>query len=108
MFKEKVQSKYLIVANKNLASWHGKPFWIGIFNTLDEKIEDVYTYEQAKEVDFHHSMYMKQKFVEGIDNGILIAFWIMPEGINTNVDGKKSKINSLKSKILEQIKIKSK
>ncbi len=43
-----------------------KIFWIGAVNLLDGYIEEVYTYETAKNADFHHSFYFSQNAIRKI------------------------------------------
>jgi len=53
-----------VVAPQNRGKFKGKPFWIGVVNNLDGKIEDVYDYETAEAADFHHSNYMNPELTD--------------------------------------------
>jgi N12 class adenine-specific DNA methylase len=67
-------------AVKNPATFKGKPFWIGMASTQDGQIEEVHTYEEAEDHDFHHSLYFSPGRVERADEGDLAIFWLDDKG----------------------------
>jgi hypothetical protein len=73
-----------VVAPQNRGKFKGKPFWIGVVNNLDGKIEDVYDYETAKSTDFHHSKYMNPELIPSImswsDDSPMKVFWFNDNG----------------------------
>lgn len=52
------------------------PFWIGTVNTLDGEIEEIHTYEEAQQHDFHHSYYFSNSQIEKIDQEECMVFWV--------------------------------
>lgn len=60
----------------------GKKFWIGCANILDGFIEEVHTYEEAENYDFHHSFYFSKNMLEKIDNEECMVFWVEGSGVN--------------------------
>jgi len=66
--------------NKNVGSFRGKPFYIGVFDTRDGHVLATYTYEKAAENDFHHNFYVADRYLDAIDNGEAALFWMNPDG----------------------------
>jgi hypothetical protein len=60
----------------NRGIYNNKRFWIGCVSLLDGRIEEVYTYEQAKVVDFHHTRYFSVTACEKFNNYESAIFWI--------------------------------
>lgn len=58
------------------------PFWIGSVNVLDGYIEEVHTYEEAVENDFHHSFYFSSSQAEKIGQEECMVFWINDHTLN--------------------------
>lgn len=54
--------------------WFCKCFWY--------LIEEVYTYEEAENEDFHHSFYFSISQLEKIENEECMVFWVNNNGIN--------------------------
>jgi hypothetical protein len=103
MFRTIVQQRYRITAaNQNFGIWKGKRFWIGVADTRDGVIEAVYTYEEAADYDFHHSMYMKENIAEKINNGTAIYFYFDKQGKLEFADPMSAR---MKQKIWEQIDV---
>ena len=67
--------------NRGILKRTRKPFWIGTINVMDGEIEEVHTYEEARDNDFHHSFYFSQPQVEKMTDGEVMIFWIAPYGI---------------------------
>lgn len=63
-------------SNGNTATFKGRPFWSGSVSLLDGVIEEVHTYKQAENSDFHHSMYFSPGQVEKMANGENAFFWV--------------------------------
>ncbi len=80
---------------------HNKRFWIGAVDILDGYITEVYTYEKAKEHDFHHTLYFSASTQEKIDHDESLIFWIM----NGDVHSWEKIESTLKQKIRDQITI---
>ena len=64
-----------ISKDKNPVTWKGIPFWIGIFDSTDGEIIDTWTFETARDCDFHHSFYMNIEYLDKIKDGEYIVFW---------------------------------
>jgi len=67
-------------AGRDLATWRGRPIWIGAYDALDGKILEAYSYAQARQHDFHHSMYFSPEVTRAIAEGAAGVFWIEPTG----------------------------
>ena len=77
--------------NKNIGSYKGKPFYIGVFDTRDGHVLATYTYEKAAENDFHHNFYVADRYLDAIDNGEAALFWMNSDGsIETEWTGGKA------------------
>ena len=73
---KKVEQQSVTASTKNTATWKGKPFWIGVADAVDGKIQAVYTYETAAGSDFHHSHYMDTHLQDKITDGSYVVFWM--------------------------------
>lgn len=60
----------------NGAIFNGKEFWIGSVNNKDGTIEEVHTYEEAEQQDFHHSFYFSETQLGKISNDECSVFWV--------------------------------
>lgn len=96
--------------DKDGATWEDKEFWIGCASSIDGKIEEVHTFEEAEANDFHHSFYFSKEAQDRMKNGESEIFWI-DDG---KIDGlgmwrdtflEESEISRLSKLILEQITI---
>jgi hypothetical protein len=67
--------------NRGVLKRTGELFWIGTVNVYDGEIEEVHSYEEARNDDFHHSYYFSQPQIEKMTNGEVMIFWIAPHGI---------------------------
>lgn len=75
-FNEDGTVKYSLANDGNGATFKGRPFWSGSVSLLDGVIEEVHTYKQAENADFHHSMYFSPGQVEKMANGENGFFWV--------------------------------
>jgi hypothetical protein len=89
---------------KNPAKWKGKPFWIGIVDTLDGKVIKTWTYQKAESYDFHHSFYMGYNYLEKIKNEEYKVFWLT-SGNEIGIESWDDLSYELKLKIRKQIEI---
>ena len=69
-----------MASTRNNALFKGKPIWCGSASLLDGYIEEVHTYEDARNEDFHHSLYFSIPQAEKISNGENTFFWIEDDG----------------------------
>ena len=76
---------------KNVGVFDGRAVWIGMADVLDGKVIDAYTYEQAKEGDFHHNNYMSPKLLAGEKRGKYATFFISRGKVEGNWRDKLSK-----------------
>lgn len=60
----------------NGATFNGKPFWSGSVSLLDGMIEEVHSYAEAENSDFHHSMYFSANQIEKMANGENAFFFV--------------------------------
>ena len=93
--------------NKNIGSYKGKPFYIGVFDTRDGHILATYTYETAEDNDWHHSFYVADRYLEAIDNGEAALFWMNSDGsIETEWTGGRASpqiVRTIQSQLDEKI-----
>ena len=75
--------------------------WCGCANPLDGYVEEVHSYAEAQNADFHHSLYFSVEAAERINNGESVFFWI-DNGI-LNADWRESISEKLKRKIKENL-----
>jgi len=68
--------KTILSEGNNGALYHNKPFWIGSVSLLDGEIEEVHTFEEAEDCDFHHTFVFSSPQVEKINNEENAIFWI--------------------------------
>lgn len=85
----------------NEATFKGQPFWCGVVNSIDGIIEEVHTYEEARDNDFHHSFYFTDKGLDAFTEKYGEFFWI--EGGKVMTYSPDSLSPKIKNKILEQI-----
>lgn len=99
----KSPSKRLIAAKKgNTATWNGKPFWSGAVSVLDGQIEEVHSYKEAEEVDFHHSFYFSPESQELMRSEESAFFCVYSDGsILVNATGR-NKLSEDQKRGLEQ------
>jgi hypothetical protein len=71
------ENKNIRLHNTAILLKNKAPFWIGSVNILDGEIEEVHTFDEAQEHDFHHSFYFSQNQVEKIDQEECMIFWIL-------------------------------
>lgn len=57
--------------------WRGRAAWSGVAD-LDGTIKQVVSYRTARSWDFHHSFYLKQEYIDMLEDGELI-FWYVNE-----------------------------
>ena len=93
-------------SDRDTASFNGKPFWSGSVSLLDGVIEEVHSFAEAEDADFHHSMYFSQAQLEKMENGDNAFFWVE----NGKVQGnwRESVPKDIINKIEEQITIDTK
>lgn len=88
----------------NAGVFKGRRFFCGAFNPLDGYIEELHTWEEAKEWNFHHSLYFTPDVAEGINHEELVFFWVDREtgelGLWWRTDG-----TQYEPAIMEQIDI---
>jgi hypothetical protein len=73
-----------LTSSKNNATFKGRPFWSGAFDTLDGHIIEVHSYERAEKADFHHSHYFSAKAINLMDERGAAFFWVDDKGnVNT-------------------------
>lgn len=89
---------------KNLYTFKGKPFWSGAYDILDGHVYEVHTYEEAEEVDFHHSMYFSRKAVVKMAKEEWGFFWVDKSGLNTYWRNGEDAPPKIQKAILTQIK----
>jgi hypothetical protein len=90
--------------NRGVLKRTGKLFWIGTVNVYDGEIEEVHTYEEARNNDFHHHFYFSSAQVEKMVEGNVMIFWINADGIQAEwTMGKASP--DIVNKIRKQIEI---
>lgn len=83
-----------------------KPFWIGSVNLIDGYIEEVHTYEEAAEHDFHHSFYFSLEQQRLLSDGspselrppTCMLFWF-----NGKIDGNETIPRNIMEEIEKQI-----
>lgn len=93
--------------NRGILKRTREEFWIGTVNVFDGEIEEVHTYEQARDNDFHHSFYFSEPQQEKMINHECMIFWINADGIQAEwTMGKASP--DIVNKIKEQITFKMK
>jgi hypothetical protein len=88
--------------NRGILKRTGEEFWIGTVNVLDGEIEEVHTYEKAKNNDFHHHFYFSISQLDKMNEKECMIFWISPNGIEAEwTMGKASPdiINKIKQQI---------
>ncbi len=56
------------------AKYNNKPVWSGLFNLLDNTIEESHPFSEARSNDFHHSFYFKHP--EKLDDDNNVFFYI--------------------------------
>ena len=97
----------------NTFIFKGKKCWSGAVNTLDGTIEEVHSYKEAKEYDFHHSFYFSDEQIDKMEEGLSCFFMVFPDHtimVNAmsrfNPEDRDIKLDEdfLKSRIKEQIK----
>lgn len=66
-----------------IARYKGKPLWSGLINVLDNHIEEVHPFSEARNQDFHHSFYVSPAGIEKMNNDEAQFFWI-----DRDADGK--------------------
>lgn len=93
-------------SDRDTATFNGKPFWSGSVSLLDGVIEEVHSFSEAEDADFHHSMYFSQAQIEKMENGENAFFWVENGSINGN--WRESIPQSIIDKIREQIVIDAK
>lgn len=81
----------------------GERFWIGSANVYDGEIEEVHTYEKAKDNDFHHSFYFSEGQLEKIKDEECMIFWVDSDGFHGEWTHGKIPTNII-SEIQKQIK----
>lgn len=88
----------------NPVSWHGKPFWIGIFDYLDGEIIATWNFETAENAGFHHNFYMDQEYLDKISNDEYGIFWFNSKN-DCEIDNRdlKKHDNDLVKKIKSQL-----
>lgn len=90
--------------NRGVLKRTGEEFWIGTVNVYDGEIEEVHTYEEARNNDFHHHFYFSPAQVEKMIARECMIFWINANGIQAEwTMGKASP--DIVNKIKEQIEI---
>ena len=90
--------------NRGVLKRTGEPFWIGTVNVMDGEIEEIHTYEEARDNDFHHSFYFSQPQQEKMTDGEVMIFWIAPYGIEAEWTMGKASPNLI-HKIKQQIEM---
>ena len=63
----------------NTASFNGKAFWSGSVSLIDGVIEEVHTYAEAENADFHHTLYFSPEQIDKMD-GEENAFFCVDKG----------------------------
>lgn len=61
----------------------GRIIWSGCACAIDGYVEEVHTYEEAENADFHHSLYFSIEAAERINNEESVFFWIEKGRIET-------------------------
>lgn len=91
----------------------GKKAWSGAVNTLDGTIEEIHTYKQAKNADFHHSFYFSDEQLDKMSEGESCFFCVSANHtimidttnrFNSRGDEIELREDYLKDRIKEQIK----
>ena len=97
----------------NTFIFKGKKCWSGAVNTLDGTIEEVHSYKEAQEYDFHHSFYFSDEQIDKMEEGLSCFFMVFPDHtimVNAmsrfNPEDRDIKLDEdfLKRRIKEQIK----
>ena len=87
----------------NTALFDGKPFWSGSVNLTDGTIEEVHTYEEAEDADFHHSLYFSPQQVEKMSDGECAFFFV--DGGEVQDEWRDSLPTDIARRIRRQIKL---
>lgn len=90
--------------DKNLYTFKGKPFWSGAYDFLDGHIYEVHPYEEAEEVDFHHSFYFSYKAAAKMAKEEWGFFWFDKQGLNTYWRNGEEAPPKVKKSIMQQVK----
>jgi hypothetical protein len=98
--------KQFLSENQNLATFNGKPFWAGAVNLFSGDIEEIHSYQEAENNDFHHSMYFSQNATERMKDEEYGFFWLTIKNNQLIVNGDwRTKIpQNILNKIKSQIK----
>lgn len=73
---EQTHDGQVLYSDRNTASFNGKAFWSGSVSLLDGVIEEVHSFSEAEDADFHHSMYFSSAQIEKMDNGENAFFFV--------------------------------
>lgn len=60
----------------NTFIYKGKKAWSGAVDTLDGTIEEVHSYNEAKDYGFHHSFYFSDEQLEKMEEGLSCVFFV--------------------------------
>lgn len=99
---------YEELENKNYGILpNGERFWIGTINLWNYKIEEVHTYEEAKQADFHPDFYFSSRQLGRVREELCEYFWYEGEydiGVDPDFPSKIQKDLVISpSKVIEKI-----
>lgn len=57
----------------------GENFWIGCVSLIDGYIEEVHTYKEAKDADFHHTFIFSYSAYDRIETSESVTFFVQPK-----------------------------
>jgi hypothetical protein len=100
----KMFEEYNVEKNLGILLETGEKFWIGSVNVMDGHIEEIHTYEEAYDYDFHHSFYFSIPQCEKIREGECQVFWIEFDGQHKGNIESDCTGGELPIKILEKVK----
>ena len=101
---ERIQDLAGLLLESNRFIYDGKKYWSGIVDLRDGQIEEVHTYEEAQNSDFHHSFYITPTNQDKMKEGVVSFFYVNKNKVILNGSGQK--LNpKIESRIKEQIKI---
>lgn len=61
-------------------TWRGRPAWSGVADAADGVILQAVSYRTAESWDFHHSIYLKEQYVDMLEEGRAVFWYVNEDG----------------------------